>query len=126
MEEEINATPAPDENQAQMEKRAKKRVHFRIHLFIYLIVIAFFWLLWFFLFKPNQTGESSVFLKLCWAITLFWALIVFTHYMFAIRWNRSAVEKEVSRLKKREKQLKEKMEQLKENIKEKENNQPSN
>ena len=121
MDEEINATLVPEENQAQLEKRAKKKVHFRIHLFIYLIVIAFFWLLWFFLFKPNQTGESSVFLKLCWAITLFWALIVFAHYMFAIRWNRSAIEKEVERLKKREKKLKEKMEAMKTDLQAKEN-----
>ena len=123
MEEEINATPAPEENREQLEKRAKKKVHFRIHLFIYLIVIAFFWLLWFFLFKPNQTGESSVFLKLCWAITLFWALIVFAHYMFAIRWNKSAIEKEVERLKKREKKLKEKMETMKKDLQAKENQQ---
>ena len=121
MDEEINATLVPEENQAQLEKRAKKKVHVRIHLFIYLIVIAFFWLLWFFLFKPNQTGESSVFLKLCWAITLFWALIVFAHYMFAIRWNRSAIEKEVERLKKREKKLKEKMEAMKTDLQAKEN-----
>ena len=121
MDEEINATLVPEENQAQLEKRAKKKVHFRIHLFIYLIVIAFFWLLWFFLFKPNQTGESSVFLKLCWAITLFWALIVFAHYMFAIRWNRSAIEKEVERLKKREKKLKEKMGAMKTDLQAKEN-----
>ena len=121
MEEEINATLAPEETQDQLEKRAKKRVHFRINFFIYLIVIAFFWLLWFFLFKPGQTGESSVFLKLCWAITLFWALIVFTHYMFAIRWNRSAIEKEVERLKKREKKLKEKMENLKKDLQTQEN-----
>ena len=120
MDEEINATLVPEENQAQLEKRAKKKVHFRIHLFIYLIFIAFFWLLWFFLFKPNQTGESSVFLKLCWAITLFWALIVFAHYMFAIRWNRSAIEKEVERLKKREKKLKEKMEAMKTDLQAKE------
>lgn len=121
MDEEINATLVPEENQAQLEKRAKKKVHFRIHLFIYLIVIAFFWLLWFFLFKPSRTGESSVFLKLCWAITLFWALIVFAHYMFAIRWNRSAIEKEVERLKKREKKLKEKMESLKTDLQAREN-----
>ena len=121
MEEETNATVVPEETQDQMEKRAKKRVHFRINLFVYLIVIAFFWLLWFFLFKPNQTGESSVFLKLCWAITLFWALILFAHYMFAIRWNRSAIEKEVERLKKREKKLKEKMEAMKTDLQAKEN-----
>jgi membrane protein implicated in regulation of membrane protease activity len=121
MEEDINATLVPEENPAQLEKRAKKKVHFRIHFFIYLIVIAFFWLLWFFLFKPNQTGESSVFLKLCWAITLFWALIVFAHYMFAVRWNRSAIEKEVERLKKREKKLKEKMETLKTDLQAREN-----
>ncbi|MBO4282323.1 MAG: 2TM domain-containing protein [Bacteroidales bacterium] len=124
--EEENRTIVPEESQAQLEKRAKKRVHFRIHFFIYLIVIAFFWLLWYFLFKPGQTGESSVFLKLCWAITLFWALIVFSHYMFAIRWNKSAIEKEVERLKKREKKLKEKMERLKESIKTTENNNQTN
>ena len=124
--EEENRTIVLEESQAQLEKRAKKRVHFRIHFFIYLIVIAFFWLLWYFLFKPGQTGESSVFLKLCWAITLFWALIVFSHYMFAIRWNKSAIEKEVERLKKREKKLKEKMERLKESIKTTENNNQTN
>ncbi len=121
MEEEI--TSLPEESQAHLEKRAKKRVNFHIHFFIYLIAIAFFWLLWFFLFKSDQTGESSVFLRLCWAITLFWGLIVLAHFMFAIRWNKSAIEKEVARLKKKEKQLREKMDKLKENI---ENNHQTN
>lgn len=112
MEEETNTGKSFEESDSKIESRAKKRVRFRIHLFIYLIAIAFFWMLWFFLFKSSNTAESSVFLKLSWAITLFWALILLAHYMFAIRWNKSAIEKEVARLRKKEQKLLEEAKKL--------------
>ena len=105
-----------DAEEKSFEKRARQRVHFRIHFCIYLLVVALLWLLWFFLFKNASTGEGSIFLKLSWAVTLIWGLVVLAHYLFAIRWNKSMVEKEVAKLKKREAELKKQETKLKEQL----------
>jgi len=57
--------------QAEIDKsiynRAKKRVSFKIHLTVYLLVNAFFWLLWYFLFKGK---EDPTFFRFTLALTL--------------------------------------------------------
>lgn len=111
-EENIVREEAGTENAQQTEKRAKKHIHFKIHICIYLLVVAFFWLLWFFLFKGKAMGEDSIFLKLTLAITLFWGLFIIFHYLFAYKWNKSYLEKEVLRLQKKEKTLKKQLAEL--------------
>ena len=53
-----------------------------------------------------------MFFKLSWAITLFWLLFIISHYLFAYKWNRSYLEKEVSRMRKNEQKLKKQLEEL--------------
>lgn len=115
-EENIVREEESTESVQQMEKRAKKHIHFKIHICIYLLVAAFFWLLWFFLFKGKATGEDSIFLKLTLAITLFWGLFVIFHYLFAYKWNKSYLEKEVRSLQKKEKKLKKQLAELRERV----------
>jgi uncharacterized membrane protein len=48
---------------------------------------------------------------------LFWLLFIIAHYLFAFKWNKSIVEKEIKRLEKKEKKL----EALKEKLNQNEN-----
>lgn len=111
METEIN--PVKTEDQKKIYKRAKRRVSFKIHFAIYLLVIAFFWLLWGFLFKDSvNDGETSVFFRLSLAITFFWGIFIIAHYLIAYKWNKSFVDKEIKRLEKEQEKNKSKLEAL--------------
>ena len=112
MEDNIIQEDEFTETESRREKRARKHVQFKIHLCIYILVISFFWLLWFFLFKNTDGSARDMFFKLSWAITLFWLLFIISHYLFAYKWNRSYLEKEVSRMRKNEQKLKKQLEEL--------------
>ncbi|MDY0015410.1 MAG: 2TM domain-containing protein [Bacteroidales bacterium] len=117
MDEETN--PVMTEEQKKMYRRAKRRVSFKIHFAIYLLVIAFFWLLWGFLFKDSvNEGETSVFFRLTLAITFFWGIFIITHYLIAYKWNKSFVEKEIKRLEKQKAKQQAKLQELQEEEKE--------
>lgn len=113
---DIETTPGMTVEEKKMYNRARKRVSFKIHFAIYLMVIAFFWLLWGFLFKdiPNE-GEISMFFRLTLAITVFWAIFIIAHYLIAYKWNKSFVEKEIKRLEKQEAKHLAQLEELKQN-----------
>ncbi|HOF16780.1 MAG TPA: 2TM domain-containing protein [Bacteroidales bacterium] len=110
----LNILSEQKDDEKKLYKIAKKRAAFRIHLSIYLLVILFFWLIWYFLFAGK---EDNTFLLLTLAITLFWLLFIIAHYLFAFKWNKSIVEKEIKRLEKKEKKL----EALKEKLNQNEN-----
>lgn len=116
MEENLIQENEFTETESQREKRARKHVQFKIHLCIYILVVAFFWLLWFFLFKNTDGSARDMFFKLSWAITLFWLLFIIGHYLFAYKWNRSYLEKEVGKLQKKEKKLKKQLAELRERV----------
>lgn len=101
------------ESESQIAKRARKHIGFKIHLCIYVLVIAFFWLLWFFIFKNQTNGENSVFLKLSWAVTLFWLLFIIMHYLVSYKWNKSYLEKEIARMKEKHKKLLKQLDEIK-------------
>lgn len=102
--------------QKKMYNRAKRRVSFKIHFAIYLLTIAFFWLLWGFLFKDSlNNGETSIFFRLTLAITFFWAIFIIAHYLIAYKWNKSFVEKEIKRLEKQQAKQRAQLEELKQN-----------
>ena len=116
MEENIIQGDEFTETESQREKRARKRIQFRIHLCIYILVVAFFWLLWFFLFKDTDGSARETFFKLSLAITLFWLLFIIGHYLFAYKWNQSHLEKEICKLLKKEKKLKKQLAELRESV----------
>lgn len=111
MDTETN--PVMTEEQKKIYKRARRRVSFKMHFAIYLLVNAFFWLLWFFLFKDSvNEGETSVFFRFSLAITLFWGIFIIAHYLIAYTWNKSFVEKEIKRLEKEQAIYKARLEEL--------------
>lgn len=103
------------EEEKKMYDKAKKRVSFKVHFMIYILCIALFWLLWVFLFKDSvNEGETSVFFRLTLAMTLFWGIFVFTHYLIVYKWNKTYIEKEIKRLKKQQAKQLEELQKLKE------------
>jgi len=72
--------------------KAKKRVGFKIHLVIYLLILAFLWVVWFFIFKENS---DSLFMKSILFLTLTWSIVLVGHYFYAYKWNSSLVENEI-------------------------------
>lgn len=112
--EEIEKTTSThvEEEEKQIYSRARKRISFKIHLTIYILVVTFFWLLWYFLFKG---GEDITFFKFTLAVTLLWFVFIISHYLIVYKLNVSLLEKEVKRLKKRNEKLKIQYEELNKN-----------
>ncbi|MDD4581536.1 MAG: 2TM domain-containing protein [Bacteroidales bacterium] len=101
------------EEEKKMYNKAKRRVSFKVHFTIYFLCIALFWLLWVFLFKDSvNEGETSVFFRLTLALTLFWGIFVFAHYLIVYKWNKSYIEKEIKRLKKQQAKQEEELKRL--------------
>ena len=104
---------------------SKSRVSFKVHLPIFLVVNLIIWALWFTLFNTIVTDAyiNSAILKVFICITLVWFLLVVLPYLIAYKWNKTFVEKELSRIRKqRAKQLKE-IENIKAKIAETKNQQ---
>lgn len=114
-------TTTPDvnvEEEAKMQNVAASRMRFRIHLGLFVLINLIIWVLYFTLFNAIVTDYSIkwAILKVFICITLAWLLLVILHYCIAFKWNKTLVEKELSRIKKqRNKQLK-KIEELKAQI----------
>gem|GEM_PF-1199150 len=114
-------TTVPDvnvEEEAKMQNVATSRMRFRIHLGLFILINLIIWVLYFTLFNAIVTDYSIkwAILKVFICITLAWLLLVILHYCIAFKWNKTLVEKELSRIKKqRNKQLK-KIEELKAQI----------
>jgi len=98
------------EDEVQMRKVAPMRIAFRVHLTIFVLVNLIMWALWFTLFSAIVTDVniSSAILKVFVCVTVVWFLVVIFHYLISFVWNKTLVEKELSRMRKqRAKQLKE-------------------
>lgn len=114
-------TTVPDvnvEEEAKMQNVATSRMRFRIHLGLFILINLIIWVLYFTLFNAIVTDYSIkwAILKVFICITVAWFLLLVLHYCIAFKWNKTLVEKELSRIKKqRNKQLK-KIEELKAQI----------
>ncbi|MBQ3734391.1 MAG: 2TM domain-containing protein [Bacteroidales bacterium] len=98
------------EEEAKLEKMASRRTGFKKHLAIFILVNAFLWVVWSFLFRDS---EEKTFLMAILFVLIVWALVIILHYLMVYKWTKSYKEKELNSLKKmRLKQLQE-MEDLK-------------
>lgn len=73
-------------------RKAKKRVGFKVHFVVYLLILAFLWVVWFFIFKENS---DSLFMKAILFLTITWTIVLIGHYFYAFKWNSSLVENEI-------------------------------
>jgi uncharacterized membrane protein YGL010W len=76
-------------------RTAKKRVAFKKHLTIYILLNLLLWVLYFFLFRKS---EDKMFLHSVLFVFIAWTIIVIGHYFFAVRWNKTMLEKEIETL----------------------------
>lgn len=53
-----------------------------------------------------------MFFRLTLALTLFWGIFVFAHYLIVYKWNKSYIEKEIKRLKKQQAKQEEELKSL--------------
>ena len=108
-----NNTSIPEitpEEEAKLERMASRRTGFKKHLAIFILVNAFLWIVWGFLFRDS---EEKTFLMAILFVLIVWLLVLILHYLMVYKWTKSYKEKELNSLKKmRLKQLQE-MEDLK-------------
>jgi hypothetical protein len=73
---------------------AKRRASFKSHFATYLVIVAFFWIIWWF------TGAHDGGMGWPWPIwpTAGWGLGVFFHYLGAYVFKESQVDKEYEKL----------------------------
>jgi uncharacterized membrane protein YGL010W len=76
-------------------KTAKKRVTFKKHLTVYILLNLLLWVLYFFLFRKS---EDKIFLQSVLFVFITWTIIVIGHYFYAMRWNKTMLEKEIESL----------------------------
>jgi hypothetical protein len=72
--------------------KAKKRVGFKVHFVVYILILAFLWVVWFFIFKKS---EGTLFMESILFLSISWTIVLVGHYFYAYKWNSSLVEKEI-------------------------------
>lgn len=93
------------EEEAKLARMASRRTGFKKHFAIFILVNAFLWVVWYFLFRD---GEDNTFLMAILFVFLVWLLGIILHYMITYKWTKSYKDKELNSLKKmRLKQLQE-------------------
>lgn len=85
------------EEEAKLEKMASRRTGFKKHLAIFILVNAFLWVVWSFLFRDS---EEKTFLMAILFVLIVWALVLILHYLMVYKWTKSYKEKELNSLKK--------------------------
>ena len=123
-EKTINETISTEE-EARMINVSKKRVYFKVHFAIFFVINLIVWVLWFMLFNTIVTDAyiGQAILKAFLCVTLVWLLLVILHYLIAYKWNKTFIEKELSKIRKqRDKPLTE-IEKIKAKIAEMKNQQ---
>ncbi len=96
-------------------KIASRRVGFKIHVAFFIIILAMLWIIWAFIFKPNESDTKDTFLHAILFVNSIWLLILISHYLIVYRWNKTLIEKEIKKIKKE----KEKLIKLKKEVEEK-------
>lgn len=98
------------EEEAKLAKMAARRTGFKKHLAIFILLNAFLWVVWSFLFRDS---EDKTFLMAILFVLIVWLLVLILHYLMVYKWTKSYKDKELNSLKKmRLKQLQE-IEELK-------------
>ena len=98
------------EEEAKLAKMASRRTGFKKHLAIFILLNAFLWVVWSFLFRDS---EDKTFLMAILFVLIVWLLVLILHYLMVYKWTKSYKDKELNSLKKmRLKQLQE-IEELK-------------
>jgi len=93
------------EEEAKLARMASRRTGFKKHFAIFILVNAFLWVVWYFLFRDS---EDNTFLMAILFVFLVWLLGIILHYMITYKWTKSYKDKELNSLKKmRLKQLQE-------------------
>ena len=93
------------EEEAKLAKMASRRTGFKKHLAIFILLNAFLWVVWSFLFRDS---EDKTFLMAILFVLIVWLLVLILHYLMVYKWTKSYKDKELNSLKKmRLKQLQE-------------------
>ena len=93
------------EEEAKLAKMAARRTGFKKHLAIFILLNAFLWVVWSFLFRDS---EDKTFLMAILFVLIVWLLVIILHYLMVYKWTKSYKDKELNSLKKmRLKQLQE-------------------
>ena len=93
------------EEEAKLAKMALRRTGFKKHLAIFILLNAFLWVVWSFLFRDS---EDKTFLMAILFVLIVWLLVLILHYLMVYKWTKSYKDKELNSLKKmRLKQLQE-------------------
>lgn len=93
------------EEEAKLAKMAVRRTGFKKHLAIFILLNAFLWVVWSFLFRDS---EDKTFLMAILFVLIVWLLVIILHYLMVYKWTKSYKDKELNSLKKmRLKQLQE-------------------
>jgi hypothetical protein len=93
------------EEEAKLARMASRRTGFKKHFAIFILVNAFLWVVWYFLFRDSA---DNTFLMAILFVFLVWLLGIILHYMITYKWTKSYKDKELNSLKKmRLKQLQE-------------------
>lgn len=101
----LNIPEITPEEEAKLEKMAGRRTAFKKHVAIFILLNAFFWVVWYFLFKGS---EDKTFLMAILFVLIVWFLVITLHYLMVYKWTKSYKEKELTSLKRmRLKQLQE-------------------
>ena len=104
-ENKSNIPEISPEEEAKLEKMAGRRTSFKKHLAIFILLNAFLWVVWYFLFKESQ---ENTFLMAILFVLIVWLLAIIMHYLIVYKWTKSYKDKELTSLKKiRLKQLQE-------------------
>ena len=124
MAENIPNTPEiTPEEEAKLARMASRRTGFKKHFAIFILLNAFLWVVWYFLFRDSA---ENTFLMAILFVLIVWLLAIILHYMIVYKWTKSYKDKELNSLKKmRLKQLQE-IESLKAEMTPKAETEPEN
>ena len=104
-ENNSNIPEITPEEEAKLAKMASRRTGFKKHLAIFILLNAFLWVVWSFLFRDS---EEKTFLMAILFVLIVWLLVLILHYLMVYKWTKSYKDKELNSLKKmRLKQLQE-------------------
>lgn len=98
-------------------KKAHRRAGFRVHIAIFILANLLLWIFWYFVLRGRPDETAQTLSQGLLFILLAWFVIIMAHYLFAYKWNKTLVEKELRKLEKERKKQEEKLESMKEEMK---------
>ena len=84
-------------NNKKIFGKARQRANFKIHIVIAILVLAFLWVIWAFIFK-NLAGEGNLFLKCIVFLSIVWLLVLISHYLIVYEWKKNLIDRELEKL----------------------------